>query len=477
MRAYRTLAVTAVLALPLVACAPAKRAPDLRLPQAYESPQDPNGAAVALDRWWLAFNDPQLDSLVADAIARNPDAKSAAARLAEANAARQSALFGFLPQGNLTGSGRKTHTEQLSGTVVEIPGFSTSGDSEAYAANFNVSWELDLFGRIFAAARAARGDVAAAAFGYEEVRAALAAQTADAYFQARGLAIQLADARETARIRRSLYDVVTKRAERGLAATADADRVASDLAQADSQVVALDAELQAQRRVLLVLAGRTIEPTASVTIAPAVGQPPPVPASVPSQLLERRPDVRQAEATLVGQLGRVDVARLAFFPTFTLTPGLGWSKQVQPGFSSESQNWSIGGAFSQPILNIPTLLAQLKGQNARADQAAAAYEKAVQTAFSEAETTLVRLEADKKRIAVLTDGEARAQRAYNAARLGYDRGFNDLQTTLDAEQNWRVVRAQLTAAQVQALRRTIQAYQALGGGWSGAASSSPTQAR
>lgn len=480
MRAYRTLAVTAGLALSAVAladCAPSRRDVDVRLPQAFEAPQAPGAPAVSLDRWWLAFDDPQLTSLVESALARNPDAKSAAARLAEANAARASALLGFLPQGALTGSARKTHTEQLSGTVVNIPGFSTSGDSEAYAANFNVSWEIDLFGRIFAAARAANGDVSAARFGYEEVRAALAAQTADAYFQARGLAIQLADARETARIERSLYDILTKRAQHGLSATADADRVAGDLAQAEASVAALEAELQAQRRTLLILAGRTVEPTASVTITPAVGRAPPVPVTVPGELLMRRPDVRQAQATLAGQLGRVDVARLAFLPTLTFTPGLGWAKQVQPGFSSETSSWSIGGNISQPILNIPSLLAQLKGQKARADQAAYAYEKAVQTAFNESEGALVRLDADKKRVAILTDGEARARRAYEAARIGYDRGFTDLQTLLSAEQAWRAVRAQLTAAQVQSLRRTIQAYQALGGGWSGAASTPSPQAR
>lgn len=468
MRAYRTLAVTALLALPLVACAPAKRAPDLRLPQAYEAPQgaqDTAAAAVPLDRWWLAFNDPQLDALVADALARNPDAKSAAGRLAEANAARQSALFGFLPQGNLTGSGRKTHTEQLSGTVIDIPGFSTSGDSEAYAANFNVSWEIDLFGRIFAAARAARGDVAAAAFGYEEVRAALAAQTADAYFQARGLAVQLADAQETVRIRKELYGVASKRGERGLAATSEADRVAGDVATAEAQVTLLDAQLQVQKRAILVLAGRVYEPTANVSTPPEVGQAPPVPATLPSELLERRPDVRQAQAALRSAANQQTLAQLAFFPTFYLTPGLGWSKIIQPAFSSETQNWSIGGSVMQPVLSIPRLLADLRSQGARTEQVVTAYEKTVQTAFQESEDALVSLDADRRRVALFTEGEARARRAYNAAREGYQRGFTSLDDTLSAEQNWRVIRVQLASAQVQALRRTVQAYKAIGGGW------------
>jgi outer membrane protein TolC len=95
----------------------------------------------------------------------------------------------------------------------------------------------------------------------------------------------------------------------------------------------------------------------------------------------------------------------------------------------------------------------------------AAYEKAVQTAFSEAESALVQLEADNRRVALLTDGEARAARAYRASRIGYDRGLTDLQTALNIEQQWRATRVQLTAARVQAARRTVQAYKAVGGGW------------
>jgi NodT family efflux transporter outer membrane factor (OMF) lipoprotein len=473
MRPLRTLAATACLSL--AACASHPR-PDVRLPAAFEAPAGAPADAVALDRWWTAFEDPQLTALVEDALVRNPDARSAAARLAEVRAARTSALLQFIPQGDAAGSARKTHTEQLSGTAINIPGFSTSGDSEAYSANFNVSWELDLFGRIFAASRAANADVAAARFGYEGARAALAAQVADSYFAARGLAIQLADARETARIQRSLYDVATKRAQAGLAATSEPDRISGDLAQADAQAAGLEAELQVARRSLLILAGRVVEPTSAVTVTPVIAQLPPVPVSLPSQLLARRPDVREAQARVTSAAGRTDVARLAFFPTFMLTPGVGWSKTVQPGFESESRNWSIGGTVTQPILSIPSLLADLKAQNARTDQAVVAYEKALQTAFSEAEASLVRLDADRRRVALLSDGEARAARAYEASRIGYARGLTDLQTALSAEQSWRATRTQLTAAQVQAARRTIQAYKAIGGGWS-EASTPQAQAR
>jgi NodT family efflux transporter outer membrane factor (OMF) lipoprotein len=457
------LPIAVVLALAVAACA-SPRAPDLNLPRAYEA-QPGAAGAVALDQWWTAFGDPQLTALVEQALAANTDVRTAASRLQEVRAQRTSALTAFLPQGDLTGSGSKTHTEQLSGTQVSIPGFSTSGDSEAYRANFNVSWEVDLFGRVFAAMRAANADVSATRYAYEATRAAIAAQVADSYFQARGLAIQLADAQETVRIQSELYDLTSKRGQIGIAATSEADRVAGELAQARASAEALTAELQAQRRAILILAGRVVEPTSAIDAPPHVGDAPPVPAALPGELIGRRPDVRQAEAQLRSAAGRQDLAGLEFLPTITFTPGLGWSKTSQPGFESESRSWTIGGAITQPVLSIPRLLADLKVQNARTEQAVINYEKVVQTAFGEAEGALVRLDADRRRVTLLTDGEARARRAYNAARLGYDRGLTDLNTLLNTEQSWRATRAQLTAAQVQAVRRTVQAYKAIGGGW------------
>jgi multidrug efflux system outer membrane protein len=442
--------------LALGACAHVRPA-DVRLPQAFEAPKGAAPAgAIDLDRWWLAFNDAELTGLIDQALVNNPDAKSAAARLNEARATRIEGFLHYLPQGDVTGSTKSTDTTQIAGTVINFPGFSSSGTTNASAANLNVSWEVDLFGRIFATAKAANGDIAAARFNYEGARASLAANVADAYFQARGLAIQLADATETARIERELYDSATKRAAVGIAATSDAD-------------------LQVQRRILLVLAGRTIEPTANLKIDASVGTPPPVPESIPSALLKRRPDVREAEARVSSALGRADLDALAFLPTINFTPGLGWSKSSQPGFASTTRSSILGGTILQPLLSIPTKLAELKAQNARTEQAVIAYEKAVQTAFTDSEGTLVRLDADRQRVALLTEGEARAQRGYRASKIGYDRGLTDLQTALSAEQSWRATRSQLTAAQVQAFRRTVQAYKALGGGWP--AERFPTQAQ
>lgn len=455
----------AVLAtLALAGCATPRDA-DVGLPAGFEAPTEAPAGALALDTWWTAYDDPELTSLIESALTRNPDIRTARARLDEVRAQRTSAILEYLPQGDANAQGRRTDTRQVGGSAANIPGFSTDGVSKQYSANFNVSWEIDPWGRAFAAYDAANAEVDRVRFAYEATRAQLAADTADAWFQAKGLAIQLAEAQETARIRQELYDIAAKRAAIGVAATSEPDRIAGDLAQAQSQVAGLEAQLQVQKRAILILAGRVVEPTANVQAAPQVGRPPAIPASLPSDLLARRPDVRQAQALVRSSAGQQRLAQLAFFPTFVFSPGLGWSRIEQPGFSSETQNWSIGGSVMQPILSIPRLMADLKAQNARTDQAVTAYEKTVQTAFQEAEGALVNLDADRRRVVILTEGEARSRRAFEAARLGYQRGLTDLESLLSAEENWRLIRAQYTSAQVQALRRSVQAMKAIGGGW------------
>ena len=459
-----TTPLVALACLALSACA-STRSVDTRLPAAFEAPPAAPAGAVALDTWWTGFNDPQLTGLIEQALAASPDARTAAARLQEARATRQGALTNFLPQGNIRGSASKTDSRVIDGTRVSIPDFSTVGDSESYGVNFDVTWEIDLFGRVFAARRAANAEMAAARLDYEATRASLAANVADSYFQARGLAIQLEDAKATARIQSELLRIVQVRVDRGIAATSDADRVAGDLSKAESQVAGLQADLQAQRRTLLILVGRGIEPTANLPVEAQVGAIPEVPAAIPGELLARRPDVRQAEAMLVSALGRLDYAKLAFFPTFKLAPGIGLQDTRQPNLSNVVQSWTIGANVTIPVLDIPRLLSELNAQDARTEQAAIAYEKAVQTAFGEAENSLVLLDADRRRVELLNAGEARAKRAYEASQKGYVAGVTDLQTALNNEQAWRSVRTQETAAEVQALRRAVQTYKALGGGW------------
>ena len=466
------LALAALLPL-LAACAlgPKIPKPNTVLPVAYESQPTPASADVSIDHWWSLYNDPQLQSLVVEALHNAPDARSALSRLEQAKAVRYSALSAFWPQGGVQGQYDRTGTTVIKGPApITIPGFGTislsnAGVLDSYGGNFNVSWELDLFGRAAAERKKANADMSAARFDFEASRTSLEANVADQLFQARGLAIQLEDAKEESTIERQLLDVATKKAKFGFGASSDADEAASQLAQSEAQVADLTTQLHAARRTLLVLIGHGADPVDSLPTAPDVGVAPAIPASVPAQLLARRPDVREAAMQITSAKGAYRLDQLALFPKFTLTPGVGLTSATELGSATTSDSWTLGGAVSQPVLDIPRLLAQIKVQGAQATQAVIAYEKAVQTAYGESDNALVQLGSDEERVRLLKTGEAEGLSAYNASKKRYQAGIDDLTTVLTAERTWRSARTALTSAEVQSLRRSVQAFKALGGGW------------
>ena len=474
MRRVRPAAALALAALTLAACADAHlRKADVTLPKAFETPAgaaDPGLAVASLDRWWTLFPDTQLQQLVEQALVSAPTARTALARLDEAGATRRSRLDTFLPVGNLTGNAVNQHT-----TNSGIPGgfatggtggggFLVGGSTQTYSLAFNPSWELDVFGRSRAGARGVNADYAATRFNIEASRMSLAAQVAQGLFQARALAMQLDDARETQRIRRESVRVGDIRAERGLGTRADAARFHSDLDSADAEVTRLQAALAGAKRTLLVLLGRGADPLDSLPIEARADTPPAVPASTPGELLARRPDVREAEARLREEAETVTVARLALFPKFTLNPGASISK-IAGASDYTTKLWSIGIGATVPILNQAQLRADFHAERARGEQAVIAYEKAVQTAYGEAENALTTLQADQARLTSLAAAETDARFAYDAAQKGYQSGLTDVTTLLDAERNWRAARSTLTNGRAQALQDAVAAFKALGGGW------------
>jgi outer membrane protein TolC len=474
LRSGVSILALSLAGLALAGCVNTPRpTPDTRLPTAYEAP---SGSAQAdLDHWWTSFNDPQLTGLVETALEGAPDARSAAARLEEARAVRKGQVRQiYIPNTPLTGNAGRTHTEILDQTVPTggFP-FTQGGDSDSYNANFDVSWELDLFGRKRAGLGVVNNDFAAARFAYEGARASLAANVAQSYFEARGLAVQLDDARQTERINAALRDFSTRKADAGLIATSEADRAEADLAHPGPGRQSGSPAGRA-RRSLLILVGRGVDPLASLPVdasldtAPPTSRPPSPANSWPVVRTCARPQARLASAS-----GMLKLDELALLPTFNITPGVGLSRSVSPSFgpgggtsSTTSSSWTIGANVSVPVLNIPALLADIDAQDARTQQAAIAYEKAVQTAYGEAENAMLQLAADQRRVALLTAGVARAERAYEANRKGYALGLIDLTTTLQAEQSWRLSRAALTDARTDALLHAVQTYKALGGGWS-----------
>lgn len=476
------LLLSGAAALALQGCASDARKPDLTLPTAYEAPAGTTDLSdQTLDRWWTIFGDEELNALEDQALRASPDMKTQVSRLREAVATRKSSILQTFPTGGITGGASHTDTTGLNAPPGDL--FPVGGVSENGHLDFKVSWELDFFGALADARRMARADYAATRFNTESARASLVANVADSYFLARGLAIQLEDANETLRIENELLRSTTIKAERGLGPQSDADRIAGDAAQAKSQVENLKAQEHAARRLLLILVGRGAEPVENLPLVADVPDPPPLPQAVPGQLLTRRPDVREAEERMTSAVIRSKLTKDQLLPNLTLQPALGIASSMAPGVgvvqsvltgllsfvpqqqTTQTDYWSVGVNLSQPVLDIPRLLQDAKAQSARTEQSVIAYEKAVQDAYGDAENALVELASDEARIKVLEDGEARARRAYNAGRTRFSLGVDDITAVLSAEQTWRTDRTELTAERVQALRRAVQTYKALGGGW------------
>ncbi len=436
------------------------------------------GAPAHLDRWWVLFGDPTLDALEDEALRASDDARTAGARLMEARATRAADLARTLPAGSIA-AGASTQTEYGLGVVGDNLN-PTSGTTRTAFGNFNVSWEIDLFGRLATQRRLAEADATQARFNVEGLLASLTAEVADDYVQLRGLKVQIEDAQETVRVDTGLMEVARRKALAGAGPQDAIDRVAGQVAQAQAQLTTLQAQFDSVRRQLLILVGRDLRRTSELGLEGEWPRVPPTPAVLPADLLSRRPDVGEAAFRLRAQLNTAHLAHLAVFPTLTLLPGLGLSSTSQPGVSyippttlvtsqqiTTTGFWNFGAGLTVPTLDIPRLLQQARAEDARSREAAIAYEKTVRTAFGEAQNALVSLAADETAVRVLDEGEGRAKRAYDASRRRYDHGLDDLTATLTAEQEWRAVRQADTAQRTQTLRRVVAAYKALGGGWGG----------
>jgi outer membrane protein TolC len=334
---------------------------------------------------------------------------------------------------------------------------------------------VDRFGLQRTARRAADQDVAAARFSYEATRATLATDVATALFQARGYAIQLADARETLRIATDLATSGDLSASHGLTSTSDAARLQTDVATARAEVDRLTAVELAARRSLLALIGRGFDPLEQLQVEAMAPPPPTAPRVAPGDLLRRRPDVRQAEAQLRSAADNLKLDRLALFPSFSLTPGVQLAK-TGGIYALTSTIWTVGLGASEPVLDRPRLLAVIRGQKARGEAAVAAYEKAVQDAYRDAENGLATFAADTKRSSDLQLAEGRARFAFEAKRRGYDLGLTDLTTLLESERTWRQTLSAYNGARTTALVDAATLFQALGGGWSPEPTSAPGKA-
>jgi multidrug efflux system outer membrane protein len=417
--------------------------------------------AFARGEWWKLFADPALDDLEARALAANQDLKAAAARVEQARAAAGLARSAYWPQ---IGVNPSVTREQGSLTA---PNALPDSLATTYRAPLAASWELDLFGRVRRLNEGARAEADASAAAFESVRLALTAEIAVSYFSLRALDQETVLITDGVELRQHALDLVASRRKSGAATDFDVARAETELATTQAEAAATANHRAVLQNALAVLVG---EPATGFQLAPATAPlaaiVPAVPAGLPSDLLERRPDVAAAERSLAAANARIGVAKSAFFPAISLTGSAGFaSGDIDNLFKTDSRTWSIGPSLYLPIFQGGRNRANLARSRAAYDESVAQFRQSVLVAFREVQDALTGTR-------LLNDQSAAQDRALEAARrVGalaqkrYDAGFVNYFEVIDAQRT--VLAAERASARLaaQRLNNSVALIKALGGGW------------
>jgi multidrug efflux system outer membrane protein len=453
----------ALLGLLLAACAtPVKyERPPAELPAAWKA----SAPRFAHDgRWWRIYEDPLLDEIVQEALAHNADLVIAAARVDEARAILGETRSGLYPQVDAQGSASRQRLSQE--TATSFPGMPREFSS--YRATVNVSYELDLFGRLRSGVAAARAELEASEASRDAVRLALAAQVAKSYYALRSFEQQVLLTRETVRLREEALGLQRKRRDAGVISEFELRQLEAEAAAVRAQLPPLEREREREEAALAVLLGRTPAEVFEARIETAkTGEqltPPVVPSGMPSELLLRRPDLVAAERSLAAANARVAVARSELFPSIALTAALGAeSDSLSNLFTGGAGLWTVAAALTQPIFAGGRIEARREAAEARERAALAQYLQSIRAAFGEVRTAL----AAQARARESYDAEsARAEaleETLRLARLRYQAGVASQLDVIDAERQLLAA----SVARIEALRAQRAAvadlFRALGG--------------
>ena len=456
--------LTSSLALALAACslAPKYERPAVELPQAWKD----SAPRFAEDgKWWRIYNDEPLDRLVDEGMTSNADLAIAAARIDEARGILAEIQGQYYPTVDARGQASRQKISERTATF--FPG--VPGQYSDYRAQLNVSWDLDLFGRIRSSADAARAELSANEASRDAVRLALAAQIAKSYFALRSFDEQVDLTRRTVNLREEALDLQRKRFRGGLISEFELRQLEAEAAAVRAQLPPLERQREAEEAALGVLLGRSPKSIfeGGVTRTLAYDEMPgatTLPAGMPSELLLRRPDLVQAEQQLIAANARIGVARADMFPSISLTGFYGRaSSQLSTLFTPAAAAWQLAGGLTQPIFAGGRLAARTDQAEARQRALVASYQKTIQIAFSEVRTALVAqsralesFEAESARATALSE-------TLRLARLRYQNGVASQLDVIDAERGLLAARI----ARIEALRAQRAAvadlFRALGG--------------
>jgi multidrug efflux system outer membrane protein len=449
----------------LAACAqtPSHVRPWAEVPASYRMPSGPAvggepGAVVVPDApWWGLFRDPALLDLVARALAGNHDLAAAAARVEQARGALGVARSDLAPHVELSAGIDARRDPDLFGFASERTVHQALASIPAY--------EVDLFGRVRAATAAACADLLATEEARRTVEIALVAEVATSWFTLRELDEELSITRAAVATRDEAVNLIERRAQAGTASGFERAQAEAERATTASTVPEIERQVAAEEHRLSFLIGGV--PRAIARGDPRDAPlPPDVPAGIPSALLERRPDVREAERRLEAAEARVAAARAAFFPTISLTALLGFqSDSLASLFTAPSRTWSFAPRIAEPIFDAGRRRGDLHAAQAREAETIALYRRAVEAAFREtADALFAWRKAGETQVEVERYVDA-SRRAVDLARKRYEGGMASYLEVLDPQR--QALRAELDLARARLARRRalITLYQALGGGW------------
>ena len=412
---------------------------------------------LANTAWWEQFGDPVLNDLMATALRENKDLMIAAARIEEFAGNYGIVRSGLFPQ---VGAGYEASRQRNT-----LPGDVKSSTYNAYQVALSASWEIDIWGRIRRQTEAARAQLLASEEGRRGVILSLVGSVAGSYINLRSLDRQLEIARETAKSRGESYEIFKLRFSGGVISQLELSQNKSQYDEALASIPPLEKAVAQQENGLSVLLGRNPGPIPRGKSIDQLALPA-IPAGLPSDLLERRPDLRRAEQDLVAANALIGAAKAAYFPRISLTGLFGFaSLDLGNLFDSASKVWQYAAPISMPIFTAGGLAGQLQAAEAVQQQALFGYQKAIQEAFREVNDELVsqdrtgaQLKAQKEQVQSLTQYS-------EIARLRYDNGYTSYIEVLDAERSLFNAQLQYTQTQHAQFQAMTNLYKAMGGGW------------
>jgi multidrug efflux system outer membrane protein len=422
----------------------------------------PKAAEVANTAWWKQFGDPVLDQLIETALRENLDVQAASARVDQFLGVLSTTRSQFFPQIGYGADASRNRASQAGPTPL-APG--TNTDYSAYQAALNASWQIDLFGRVRRQSEAARAQVYASEQGRRGVILSLVTSAAVSYVTLRALDRELEIARATAQNYADTKDLFQLRFQGGVVSEVELAQIESQYQQALAAIPSLEQSVAAQENLISVLLGRN---PGAITRGKSIDElvPPAVPAGLPSELLERRPDIVQAEQNLVAANSSIGAAKALYFPSISITGLFGSLSTAASAFlTGPAQTWSVGAGLAGPIFTFGAIGGQVQTAEAAQQEATLFYRQTILNAFRETNDALVGSQK-KREEAEAQARRVRALRDYaRLSRLRFDNGVSSYIEVLFAENE--LFAAELTAVNTQAERYTqlINVYKAVGGGW------------